>query len=183
MDAVPSPTARLVFRVWSREDLPLASALWGDGRVTALIGGPFDEQKVRERLEIELESQRRHGFQYWPIFLSATGEHAGCCGLHPRDPQRGILELGFHLRPEHWGKGLATEGARGVLRHAFTALDVNALFAGHHPRNAASRRTLEKLGFRYSHDELYAATGLSHRSYVLTRAELSDADRALLDPR
>ena len=54
-----------------------------------------------------------------------------------------------------------------MLRHAFTVLGADAVFAGHNPRNAASRRTLLKLGFRYTHDEFYPPTGLMHPSYVL----------------
>ncbi|HUV51221.1 MAG TPA: GNAT family protein, partial [Anaerolineae bacterium] len=45
------------------------------------------------------------------------------------------------------------------------------LFAGHNPKNEASRHLLEKLGFRYSHDEYYAPTGLNHPSYMMTADE------------
>ena len=44
-----------------------------------------------------------------------------------------------------------------------------ALFAGLHPGNAASRRTLEKLGFLYTHHEPYAPTGLDHPGYLLAK--------------
>ena len=37
-----SPTARLRFRTWTSDDLPLAVAIWGDARVTAKVAGPFD---------------------------------------------------------------------------------------------------------------------------------------------
>ena len=57
--------------------------------------------------------------------------------------------FGFHLRPEHWGHGLAGEAARRVLTHAFSTLAVSSLFAGHHPRNDPSRRLLGKLGFKF----------------------------------
>jgi RimJ/RimL family protein N-acetyltransferase len=78
---------------------------------------------------------------------------------------------GFQLRAEHWGKGLATEAARAVIDHAFGPLGAGELFAGHHPQNFGSQHVLEKLGFRYTHDELYPATGLQHRSYRLTLDE------------
>jgi RimJ/RimL family protein N-acetyltransferase len=136
--------------------------------VTALIGGPFDENKVRARLEMELDNQRQHGFQYWPIFLHEGREHAGCCGLRPYRPEDKVLEMGFQLRPEHWGKGLASEAAAAVVDYAFERAGVLALSAGHHPENRASQRVLEKIGFRYTHDELYPPTGLQHRSYLLT---------------
>lgn len=68
----PPPTARLFFRTWGLEDWPLAMALWGDPRVSALIGGPFNENSVRERLETELHRQELHGIQYWPLFRNLT---------------------------------------------------------------------------------------------------------------
>ena len=57
--AVPDPTARLIFRTWDDEtDTALAAGLWGDSRVTELIGGPFDEGGRRggsERIRLYLK--------------------------------------------------------------------------------------------------------------------------------
>ena len=75
--------------------------------------------------------------------------------------------------PACWGRGLATEGARAVMAHAFDELQTTALFAGHNPANDVSRRLLGKLGFRLTHEELYEPTGLQHPSYLLTAAEFS----------
>lgn len=160
-------TPRIVFRRWGETDLEHALGLWGDPRVTERIGGPFTEDEVRERLAREIECEREHGVQYWPIFLRAGGEHLGCCGLRPYQLEEGIYELGFHLRAEHWGQGFASESARAAIGYAFEVIGASALFAGHHPENVASRRLLEKLGFRYTHDEFYPPTGLRHPSYLL----------------
>jgi RimJ/RimL family protein N-acetyltransferase len=162
-------SARLGFRCWSKDDLPLAIALWGDAKVTALIGGPFNARQVEERLIREIECLAIHKVQYWPIFLLSNGEHAGCAGLRPDCAGEQVYELGFHLRSEFWGRGLAEEAGRAVISHAFDALGAKALFAGHHPENRASRRVLEKLGFRMTHEELYPPTGLMHPSYWLER--------------
>ena len=132
----PSPTRRLEFRRWRSDDLPLALRLWGDARVTALIGGPFTREQVAERLDEEIATERAHGIQYWPVFESQ--EFVGCCGLRPR--AAGVHELGFHLVPSAWGRGLASEGALATIAHAFGPLGARALFAGHHPDNAASQR-------------------------------------------
>lgn len=171
MIAVPRPTSRLVFRAWHEDDLPLATALFGDPRVTAFAGGPFDERAVRDRLATELANQRDHAIAYWPIFEHGAG-HVGCCGLKPRAPERRSYELGFYLLPAHWGRGFATEAAQSVIAHAWDVLGVATLFAGHHPENHSSRRALEKLGFRYTHHELYPPTGLPHPSYELVRPDL-----------
>jgi ribosomal-protein-alanine N-acetyltransferase len=103
------------------------------------------------------------------MFLLADDDFAGCAGLRPYKPEEQIYELGFHLRTTHWRKGLAEEAARAIITFAFDTLGARALFAGHHPDNAASRRILEKLGFRFTHEEFYPPTGLKHRSYLLAR--------------
>jgi RimJ/RimL family protein N-acetyltransferase len=166
-------TSRLGFGTWSTDDLALAIALWGDARVTRLIGGPFSESQIRERLAGEIATQASLGFQYWPLFRLADDAPVGCAGLRPVPGRECVLELGFHLRAEHWGRGLATEAARAVIAHAFATLGVRELVAGHHPQNEASGRVLRRLGFRHTHDERYAPTGLDHPTYTLTADEFA----------
>ena len=164
------PTSeRLRFRCWLESDLPLARLLWDDANVTARIG----TVDAAARLALEMRHQRELGFQYWPMFdRGGDGDgpaaFVGCGGLRPRAPERRTYELGFHLRPAFWGQGLATEAARAVVRWAFDKLEARELFAGHHPENAASRRVLLKIGFRYTGDEFFPPTGLMHPGYSLT---------------
>jgi RimJ/RimL family protein N-acetyltransferase len=162
-------SARLGFRCWRREDLTLAMDLWGDPHVTRFIGGPFGEDAVRAQLETEMRAMSEGGVQYWPAFLLHGEEHVGCAGLRHYRPEEKIYELGVHLRHLFWGQGLAEEAARAVIAYGFATLGAAALFAGHHPANDASRRLLKKLGFAYTHDELYTPTGLLHPSYLLHR--------------
>lgn len=158
---------RLGFRTWTLEDAPLALRLWGNAEVTHTFGGPFSERQILERLAREIAEQLTYKLQYWPVFLLADKEFAGCCGLRPYKTGKQIFELGFHFLPEHWGKGLATEAAQAVVSYAFGTLGLKGLFAGHHPDNAASAKVLGKLGFRYTHDEIYPPTGDIHPCYFL----------------
>ncbi len=155
-------TQRLGFRHWSPDDLPLALELWGDDEVTRWIGGPFSREQVEARLARECASPE---LQYWPIFRLEDDAFAGCCGLRAYQPR--IHELGFHLCRAHWGRGYASEAARAAIAWGFDTLGAEALFAGHHPSNDASRALLAKLGFEYTHDEHYGPTGLMHPSYLL----------------
>jgi RimJ/RimL family protein N-acetyltransferase len=143
--------------------------LWGDPLVTRLIDsrGQLSPEAVAERLQREIATFAEFGVQYWPIFLLATHEHLGCCGLRPHDLPAGVYEFGVHIRSRYWGIGYAHESSRAVIDHAFGTLGVKRLFAGHNPKNDASRRLLAKLGFRHTHDELYPPTGLLHPSYTL----------------
>ncbi len=162
-------TSRLGFRFWRMADLDLARGLWGDPRVARWIDarGQLTEAQVAERLAFEIQLQHRHGIQYWPVYRLNGGTHVGCCGLRPHDPAARIYELGFHICASSWRKGYAFEAARAVIDHAFGTLHACGLFAGHHPRNKASRRLLAKLRFRFTHNEFYAATGCQHPSYLL----------------
>lgn len=62
-----------------------------------------------------------------------------------------LPEVGYVLHPDHWGQGLAQEAMRAVIPHLFARWPVEALTADVDPRNAASLRLLEKLGFRETH--------------------------------
>jgi ribosomal-protein-alanine N-acetyltransferase len=59
-------------------------------------------------------------------------------------------ELGFMLHPDHWGQGYAKEAIEAVLTNAWN-LDgdyrIEHVTADVDPRNIASLRLLEKLGF------------------------------------
>ena len=163
---------RLRFRTWQDGDLSRARRLWGDPVVTRYLArGTLSEDAIRARLDREHASLARYGFQYWPMFLRADGGFVGCCGLkicpYEGGPDAAELELGFHLVPDMWGRGLATEAARAVAHVAFDQLRAARVFAGHHPENAASRAVLTKLGFRFVRDVLFEPTGLLHPLYVL----------------
>lgn len=166
-------TRRLVFRTWTSNDLELALGLWGDPQVTRFFDArqQLTAKEVEERLAQEITAQKDHGVQYWPIFLRSSREHVGCCGLRPYRPAGNIYEIGFHICARHWGNGYATEAALRVIDFAFRDLVVDGLFAGHNPENTASRHLLQKLGFRYTHEEFYAPTGLQHPSYIMTADE------------
>jgi RimJ/RimL family protein N-acetyltransferase len=57
-------------------------------------------------------------------------------------------EIGFIFDPAWWGRGFATEAARAVLDRAFAVHRLPAVEADVDPRNAASLRLLERIGFR-----------------------------------
>lgn len=156
-------TKRLGFRVWSEDDLPLAHGLSADPEVKP-------GAQVEQLLADEIATQREHGVQYWPLFLLATGEHFGCCGLHPYDPANSIYAIWCHLQESFRGRGLAEEAAAAVIDYAFATLGASALFAEHPPHNLAARHLLRKLGFQYTHTRHDAPTGLDHLCYIRTRS-------------
>ena len=55
--------------------------------------------------------------------------------------------LGYHLAPEHWGRGYASEALAGLIRMTRLLTRLPSLHAGVMPHNRASVRVLEKNGF------------------------------------
>lgn len=83
------------------------------------------------------------------------------------------VEIGWRLAREHWGTGLATEGARAVIHHAFSELRIDEVVSFTAVENRASRRVMEKIGMRrdptgdFEHPRL--AVGHRLRKHVLYR--------------
>jgi len=107
------------------------------------------------------------GFVGWFSLKPAHGP-----GLDPAD-----IELGYRLLPSAWGRGLATAGARLLVRRAFTELDLRKVVATTMAVNAGSRRVLEKAGLRhvdtFFHDWPDPIPGTEHGDvvYAVTRDE------------
>ncbi len=165
---------RLGFSVWNESDIDLALCLWGDPLVTRYISasGVFTQEQIEARLDLEISNGKKYGVQYWPVFLLESGDFAGVCGLRPHGPaENRELELGCHLRPYFWGRGIATEASRRAIGYAFEELGAESVFAGHNPSNKGSERVAKALRFKYIGSEFYEPTGLMHPSYRLSKEE------------
>ncbi len=161
MDLVPV-TSRIVLRRFTEGDTGGLLALDSDPEVMRFLG------PVRSRAEIETSTLPRFlafhagrpGFGYWAAQERPGGELIGWFGLRPVVPagtaivdwpdappgEVAVAELGYRLRRSAWGRGYGTEGARALVRHAFTGLGVSRVVATTMTVNTASRRVLEKAG-------------------------------------
>ena len=174
MRALFMKTKRIGFSKWNDCDLNLAALLWGDKEVTRFIcaTGIFTKQDIINRLETEIQNDKLFQIQYWPIFELLTEDLIGCCGVRPFAPETRSYEIGFHLRKKYRGRGYASEAAKAVIGYSFDTLKADKLYAGHHPKNEASKKILNKLGFQYIGENYYEPTGLYHPSYELVNNRL-----------
>lgn len=171
-------TDRLFLRTWRTSDFPLAKSLWGDPDVMTYLGGALSDEKVVARMRGEIACAQEHGVQYWPVFETQTNEFVGCCGMRPwaYTPPAGY-EMGFALVKSKWGRGYASEIARGIVDLAFGKLRFPILRAGHHPQNHDSKKILVKLGFQFVDEVFYKPTGLMHPTYQLEKSETEGGER------
>ena len=115
--------------------------------------------RPRTREEVERQHHRRlaaaahvPGLGFWVGFVGE--DFVGWWILEP--PERadqgvviGQAELGYRLLQRHWRHGLASEGARELIRHGFDDLGLSRIFAETMAVNAASRATMVSVGMSY----------------------------------
>ncbi|TCB99957.1 N-acetyltransferase [Micromonospora zingiberis] len=83
------------------------------------------------------------------ILDATSGAVAGSCMLLYDQPAAGQAMLGYSLFPAWRGRGYATRTVRLLARWGFEHVGLARLWAGTLPENLASRRVLERAGFRY----------------------------------
>jgi ribosomal-protein-alanine N-acetyltransferase len=135
-----------------------------------LLGGPYDEETARARSARDLarygESWATRGWSVWALIDRASGRLIGECGLLPL-PESPDVELVYLLERDGWGRGLAAEAGREVLRCAFTRLGLPRVVAVTHPEHRASRRVMEKVGMSREADR--QVSGLHAVCYAVSR--------------
>lgn len=149
-------TPRLILQTWSIDDLHPALEIFRDADVMRYIGSgePFTLDRTREFLIWVEKYQAENGFCRWKVIESSSGQIIGSCGFARPEGLRDI-ELGYVMRRASWGKGFATEAAEACMHHGFNNLRFREIIALTDPENTASRRVLEKIGFRERGNEIY----------------------------
>jgi RimJ/RimL family protein N-acetyltransferase len=179
-------TVRLHLRPFREDDLDALVELDSDPAVMFHING--GRPTSREELETDslpaylAYAQRPDGYGFWAA--ETGGEFAGWFHLRPRpeDPPD-EPELGYRLRRRFWGTGLATEGSRALIDHAFSDLGAARVVAETMVVNTGSRRVMEKCGMRQIrvfHQEWpdrIPGDEQGDVEYAVTRAEWADAGR------
>lgn len=135
-----------------------------------ISGAPETPEQTRAGIALIKERWAAHGFSWWAFIERDSGTlvGAGCIQYLGRDPAN-PLEIGWRLRPDRWGRGLASEAARAMAGWAFGTLGAPQLCAVCLPDNQDSARLMRRLGMR--HRGLEEWYGRPHAVYVVTRSE------------
>ncbi len=83
----------------------------------------------------------------WGITLTGQNEVIGSCGFLNVSAKHQRAEIGFELSSDYWGRGIAGEALRAVVRHGFAQLGFHRIEALVEPANTASQQLLERVGF------------------------------------
>jgi RimJ/RimL family protein N-acetyltransferase len=139
-------TSRLVLRRMREDDLAALVVYRNDSRVAEYQEWEnYDEIKAKEL--ITDKNPGDEGYFQFALEHKATGELIGDFMLKTQEDKR-LAEIGYTLAFNFHGKGLAREAATAVIDYAFSVLKMHRLSASADPRNLASLKLLERLGFR-----------------------------------
>lgn len=139
-------TERLRLRAWStaEDDLARLTDIYGRREVTRWLGGPPTvppAELVARWEEVHRQDER---FGCWAV-ERRDGVVAGTLLLKPLPNGVGEVEVGWHLHPDSWGHGYATEAARAVVERAFAA-GLPEVYAVVRPGNEPSLAVCRRLG-------------------------------------
>jgi ribosomal-protein-alanine N-acetyltransferase len=169
-------TSRLLLRRFTEDDREPFARLNADPRVMEFMPACLSRREsdfLLERIEGHFQ---KHNFGLYAVELRETRAFIGFCGLAtPRFEAHftPCVEIGWRLSAEHWGRGLATEGAHAVISYAFDVLRLDALVSFTSTANIRSRRVMEKIGMTRDASDDFDHPGLPEghplRRHVLYR--------------
>jgi RimJ/RimL family protein N-acetyltransferase len=135
-------TERLVLRPLSLDDVDLLVDLDADPEVMRHITG--GRPSSRDEVDAIVRASLGHR---WVAFERADGAFVGWFGLRPTGPEE--YELGYRLRRDRWGTGLATEGSAALVSAALGDLGARRVWAQTMAVNERSRGVMERCGLQY----------------------------------
>lgn len=113
-------TNRLLLREMGPEDFDALYAVLADSDIMQHYPYTFDEARVQNWINKNIERYRVFGFGLWTICLQSSGEMIGNCGLTMRRIGGTILpEIGYHIAKAHQRRGYAKEAAQAVRDWTF----------------------------------------------------------------
>jgi len=142
-------TERLLLRGWRPADLEPFAALNADPRVMEHFPAP-QTREVSDAFVEKIQGQWQElGYSLWAAERLDTGTFIGFIGLMLATfdaPFTPVVEVGWRLATEHWGRGFATEGGRASLKHAFGTLGLAEVVSFTARSNLPSQRVMQRIG-------------------------------------
>ena len=143
-------TRRLWFRQMVLDDMDELKAIFCDPFAMQFYPAPFDREKLRQYVEWNMGNFARFGFGLWTLIHKGDQCLVGDCGLsYQMVDGIGELEIGYHLLPSYWNRGLVTEAASACRDYVFNTLGKKRVISWMNPDNAPSRRVAEKIGMHF----------------------------------
>lgn len=182
-------TDRLILRTWNVSDIPLMTAISSDPLVMEHFPSTQDLATTQRLIDHINQQYEKFGYAVYAVETKDTHEFIGFVGLShppfeiPNFQPKGlpIVEIGWRLSSQHWGRGYATEAAKAVLHYAFTKLNLGEIISFTVVANVNSRRVMEKIGLHHSENDDFDHPKIEEnnplRRHVLYRLTQNEYER------
>ena len=142
-------TERLTLRWMDAGDAEALFAIFSDPQVARFWSGPpwTDVQQARNSIALALDDYASGTGMKMAVVLKETGQMIGYTNFYAFYDANRRCDIGYAMASAFWGKGYQTEALRAKLDYGFRELNLNRVEADIDPRNDASAKVLEKLGF------------------------------------
>jgi [ribosomal protein S5]-alanine N-acetyltransferase len=134
----------------SEDDVDALYEIFSDPRVMRYwSSGPLPNREAAAAMQREMaQGNLRDTMWKWGLALRETNTIIGTVTLFNLSISNGRAEIGYAMGSACWGKGYMNEALKALIVHAFDVMNFRRLEADVDPRNDASIRTLERLGFQ-----------------------------------
>jgi len=153
-------TDRMYFRQFCAEDAELLFELDSDPEVMRFITKGHPTELARIQNEFIPRFLGYYGQSpprgFWAAHLRESGEFIGWFHLRPDKITPDEMELGYRLKRNSWGRGLATEGSRALIERAFCEWGYEKISARTLVGNLASQRVMKKAGLNFECEFVYS---------------------------
>ena len=169
-------TARLTLREFVPEDAAALAQIVCDAETMRHYPTPLTRAQVDEWIARNMQRYQIDGVSLWAMVLKSTGEMIGDCGVILQEVEgESLYEIGYHLRRDLWGQGLATEAAIACREWAFANLKVDRIISLIRPENLPSRKVAERNGMTIWKEVNWR--GLQHCVYAVEKPQPSSHPR------
>lgn len=140
-------TERLLLREMTEDDYEALYKVLADSDIMQHYPYTFDDGRVKEWINKNIERYHIFGFGLWSVCLKETGEMIGDCGLTMQLINGQIKpEIGYHIRADKQRKGYAKEAAIAVRDWTFQNTTFNVIYSYMKYTNQASIKTAISYG-------------------------------------
>ena len=142
-------TSRLIVRQFNENDKDNFFLLSGDPTVMQYIRAVSTKEQSDKFLQENIDGYETDPHKgRWAVTSKGDGSFVGSCAIIPLPNDKEKIQLGYSLRPENWGKGYATELAKGCLDYFMANYSLPEIYGVTEVPNVASQKVLLKIGFQ-----------------------------------
>ena len=133
-----------------------------------------EAEKIIE--EVWLPEYKKYGYARWAVVYKAENKVIGFAGLKYL-AEMNATDIGYRFLPQYWGKGIASEISKEIIKYGFEVLNLERIIGIIEPENAVSGKVLEKSGLKFYKIDEYEGDGGAYRFYEINQNDFNQTDR------